>query len=105
MKEKRTLSKAVLAVEVISPSTRSHDLKLKLLLYREEGLSETWGIGPKKKAVIVACAGKPSTRCMTSRRLHSLGLPGSWIDVSWLWEDPLPPRLRRIKTILASCMS
>ncbi len=40
-------------VEVLSPSTRSKDMKLKLSKYMNAGVREYWMVDPKKKKVIV----------------------------------------------------
>jgi hypothetical protein len=34
-------------------------------------------------------------------RLASEALPGFWLDVAWLWQEPLPPTLACLRQILA----
>jgi hypothetical protein len=34
-------------------------------------------------------------------RLESQAVPGFWIDVSWLWQDPLPDELRCLEQLLS----
>jgi len=37
---------------------------------------------------------------ITSGRLESTVLEGFWLDVSWLWADPLPNRMACLRQIL-----
>jgi hypothetical protein len=37
----------------------------------------------------------------TEGRLDSTALPGYWLDVAWLWADPLPNPRRCLERILA----
>lgn len=95
--------KAVLAIEILSPSTRSHDLGLKREAYRVADLPETWFLDDRDKVVIVErrTPGGYERDTLGEGVLRSAGVPGFWLDVSWLWDDPLPNPGRCPEAILA----
>jgi len=94
---------ALLVVEVLSPSTRSHDLQRKSALYREAGTAETWFVDDRDHVVIVerrTARGYESSR-VESGPIRSTGLPGFWFDADWLWARPRPRLLACLDQILA----
>ena len=73
-------------------------------IYHEAGIREIWYVDDRDRVVRVDRReerglpnGFKSPRASTS----STALPGFWIDVSWLWADPLPNPRRCLETILA----
>jgi Uma2 family endonuclease len=103
---------ADLAIEIASYSHPRIDLKRKLPRYRQARVPEIWLIEPYAKFVQVEVlransphGGDPSgayeTRTLTSGRLTAASLPGFWIEVSWLWQDPPPSVLACLRQILA----
>lgn len=79
-------------VEVLSPSTRHHDLVDKAALYSESGVGETWFIDHRDQLVVVhrtLAPPLPGAEVRTGR-LDALAVPGFWVDVDWLWQTPLP---------------
>lgn len=50
-----------LVVEILSPSTRSRDLKLKRSVYERTGVTEYWAIDPDREVVDVFRASRPGT--------------------------------------------
>ena len=93
---KRTHPKALLVVEVFSPSTRTLDRGLKLDVYRDARIPEIWLVDSRNRQMIVERRGPKRYRRdeMSDGYLRSTSIPGFWIDVAWLWESPLPnPRL------------
>ena len=46
-------------------------------------------------------SGQMSVKLARIGRLESLAIPGFWIDVAWLWQDPLPDALHCLEQILA----
>lgn len=92
---------ADLAVEVISPESRARDRGEKFFEYEQGGIPEYWLIDPIReqaefyqrdlsgfyRPILPDAAGK----------YHSVVLPGLWLQVSWLWETPLPPLLSVLK--------
>ncbi len=95
--------KTLLVIEVLSPSNRAHDLERKAAIYREAGIPEVWYLDHRDRVLIVdRKAGETYSReRFTEGILQTVALSGFWIDVSWLWADPLPNRRRCLETILA----
>jgi Uma2 family endonuclease len=94
---------ADLVVEVLSESTRTHDLQHKAILYREEGVAELWLIDGRNHLLLVERRGADGYHAsrIEDGPHRSSAIPGFWIDVSWLWADPLPNARRCLETILA----
>lgn len=95
--------KAILVIEVLSDSTRKHDRGEKLAAYRDAGIPEIWLCDDRDRTVIAErlVDGRYHRREYTAGLLESASLPGFWIDLSWLWSDPVPNRRRCLETILA----
>lgn len=94
-----------LVVEVASQGTRMHDLRTKASAYRQHGVGEYWVVDPGRKLVIrhllPAETQAPYQASEHAQgRLESEAIPGFWLDVSWLWQDPLPDELRCLQQIL-----
>ena len=85
---------ACFVLEMLSPSTRSHDLGRKLQVYRDAGIPEIWLIdhlGRDRSVIVERKVGDGYRRESFERgRLDSTALPPFWIEVDWLWSDPLP---------------
>jgi Uma2 family endonuclease len=98
--------KALLVIEILSRSTRDHDLGLKLDAYRAAGIPEIWMCDERDRVVLVERRDGPGDGYRSERhtegRLDSTAIPGFWIDVSWLWADPLPNPRRCLEAILAA---
>lgn len=114
---------ADLVIEVASPTpanTVRRALQLKLPRYREAGIPEIWVVDPDSQSVRVevldtvplaadappVASQKPTPdryrlREVKAGRLESAVLPWFWIDVSWLWQRPMPPTLACVRQILA----
>jgi len=94
---------ALLVVEVLSRTTRDHDLREKGAIYREAGIIDVWFIDHRDRAVIVQrpTADGVETREVKSGSLHPTGLPGFWFDVAWLWAEPRPNLMHCLDRILA----
>lgn len=96
-----------LIVEVTSQGTRNHDLKTKASAYREHGVPEYWAVDPERRILFqhLLPSGPQApyqTREHTLDRLESQAISGFWLDVSWLWQAPLPDELRCLTQILAT---
>ena len=94
---------ASLVIEILSESTRIYDLEHKAILYREDGpVRSGWSM-----AAAGSCwwSGEDGEGYHASRiedgPYQSSAIPGFWIDVSWLWADPLPDCRRCLEKILA----
>ncbi len=81
-----------LVVEVISRSTRRHDLGDKRAAYRDGRIPEIWLIDPERRRfeVDVLEGVAYSTHVLETGRWLSRVLPGFSLDVGWLWAEPLP---------------
>lgn len=81
-----------LAIEVVSRSSRRHDLVEKLEHYRQWGVGEYWAVEREAQQLAVHVFGPdaPEANILRSGRLESVALPGFWIEVDWLWQRPLP---------------
>jgi Uma2 family endonuclease len=96
-------TRALLVVEVLSPSNREHDLETKAEIYHEAGIREIWYVDDRVRVLLIERReGEGYQTLQLTEGIHlSTALPGFWIDVSWLWADPLPNRRRCLETILA----
>jgi Uma2 family endonuclease len=94
---------ADLVIEVVSPGDVRRALRRKLPRYRQARIPEIWVVDPYAQALRVETFEGHSHRSreVTAGRLDSAVFPGFWIDVSWLWRQPLPPTLTCALQILA----
>jgi Uma2 family endonuclease len=90
---------APLVIEVISPSTRRYDLEEKSKDYDEAGVLEYWAVDSERCRVLVHRGGH--TEVWDSGKLESIAVPGFWVQAEWLWQDPLPGALTKLREILA----
>jgi Uma2 family endonuclease len=92
---------ADLVIEIASPGRL--DLRKKLPRYHEARLPEIWIIDPYAGSIRVDTLeeGAYRTRSHAAGPMYSAVLPGFWIDVAWLWQDPLPAPLSCLRQILA----
>jgi Uma2 family endonuclease len=93
-----------LVLETLSPSNRDIDLDDKRPAYREAGVQEIWFVDPKNQQVIIdRKRGKRYREQVTATgRVSSDVLDGFWIDVDWLWADPLPRKVDCLRAILGT---
>ena len=93
-----------LALEVLWPSNRDDDLLDKRPAFRAAGVGEIWFIDPIEQQVIVdRKRGRGYVEDIVTRgKVHSEVLPGFWLDVDWLWSDPLPDELDCLEEILGN---
>lgn len=90
---------ADLAIEIVSPESTGRDRAEKFDEYQAAGVRECWVIdvrpgqeradfwrldaGGRYRAVLPDANGS----------VHAAVLPGFWLDVTWLWQNPLPSAL------------
>jgi Uma2 family endonuclease len=93
---------ADLAVEIISPDSRARDRGEKFYEYEQGGVREYWLIDPVRKQAEFYELGKNGIyRLMNVGEdgiLRSQVLMGLWLQVSWLWQSPLPPLMTVLKS-------
>jgi Uma2 family endonuclease len=85
---------ADLVVEIVSPESAGRDRGEKFDEYEAGGVREYWLIDPQiewgafyhleEGCYRLAFSGKEG-------QYHALALPGFWLQVEWLWQEPLPP--------------
>lgn len=94
---------ALLVVEVLSSSNRSHDLKRKAAVYREARVPEIVFVDDRDKVLIVErlVGDAYETRRIEAGPWVSAAVDGLWLDVSWLWETPLPSQRECLDVVLA----
>jgi len=88
---------ADLVIEVISPDSVGRDRGDKYLEYESAGIPEYWLIDPRRGTVefyrLDANGHYQLTSPDDAGRYHALVIPGFWLDVTWLWQDPLPAEI------------
>jgi Uma2 family endonuclease len=86
---------ADLVIEIVSPESAPRDRGEKFYEYQEAGIPEYWLIDPQSQWA------EFYQRDERGRFQHALldpqgiyrsrVIPGFWLRVDWLWQDPLPP--------------
>lgn len=94
---------ADLVAEIISPESVGRDRGDKLYEYEAGGVLEYWLIDPQRRR-FEAYGLEASERYTLyfegeKGRYESRRLPGFWLDVEWLWRDPLPHPLEILGAI------
>ncbi len=94
----------ILVVEVVSPSTRSLDLVEKAHDYALAGIPEYWAVDREHRAFhfFTLYGERYREEVLHQGRLSSTVLPGFWLQVEWLWQDPLPSEWDVLERILKS---
>lgn len=92
---------ADLVVEIISPESRTRDRGAKFYEYEQGGVREYWLIDPlRKQAEFYQLGADGIYRLIppdSAGVYHSVVLPGLWLKVAWLWQQPLPTSLSVLK--------
>jgi Uma2 family endonuclease len=87
---------ADLVVEVVSPESRRRDRGEKLAEYEMGGVREYWIVDPEKQQADLFVLGADGRyerqRADAQGVYHSTLLPGLWLQIDWLWQDP-PPKV------------
>lgn len=89
---------ADLAVEIISPESVQRDREDKFNEYQSAGVREYWLLDPvSQQAEFYVLQNGQYERAQpdAANIYRSTVLAGFWIDVNWLWQQPLP-RLRDV---------
>ena len=89
-------------VEIASDSDPRLGVREKLPRYREAGIDEIWLVNPFEQTVLAEVKGLDGyvSQRLEAGRLTSRVVPGFWIDVGWLWLDPLPSTFACLREIL-----
>ena len=90
---------ADLAVEVVSPESMQRDRETKYGEYEQAGVREYWVLDPDTQRAdffVLSAAGRCEPMAPDASGVYrSAMLPGFWLNVNWLWQQPLPA-LRQI---------
>ncbi len=95
-------ARPLLVVEVVSPSTRTLDLVEKPHDYARAGIPEYWVVDREKRHFYFHVLSDEDYRVdvYPEGRMHSQVLPGFWLDVAWLWQEPLPSEWEVLNRVL-----
>ncbi len=83
-----------LAIEIVTPESRTRDRREKLREYEEAGVHEYWIFDfERRQAEFYGLddAGKYAALPVEDGIFRSVVLSGLWLKVEWLWQEPLPP--------------
>lgn len=94
---------ADVVVEITSPESIERDRGAKFVEYEAGGVPEYWLIDPLRQwaefyqlgqegRYTISCAGQSGV-------YRSTQLPGFWLRIEWLWQEPLPSPLRALAEI------
>lgn len=101
LRENHIAGPADLAVEIVSPDTRSRDTVDKLREYEEGGVREYWLIDPKARRFEIRVLESDGRYRLIQPDadgvMHSRILERLWLKSDWLWQQPLPPLLSILK--------
>jgi len=85
-----------IVVEVVSPSSVTEDRVRKFSEYEKAGVREYWLIDPRSRQqqadfyTLDESGVYQPLPIAENGRFHSHILPGFWLNLDWLWQDPLP---------------
>ena len=93
---------ADLVVEIISPDSLVRDRGEKFSEYERGGVREYWLLDPIRKVAdfyhLDGGVYRPA-RVGDDGRYESAVLPGFWLRIDWLWQEPTPPLLSIFKEL------
>jgi Uma2 family endonuclease len=94
---------ADLIVEIVSPESIGRDRGEKFVEYEAAGVKEYWLIDPlRQQAEFYQLDDQGvyhAAALDADGNYHSIMLPGFWLRVTWLWQQPLPPLLGILKEL------
>jgi Uma2 family endonuclease len=94
---------ADLVIEIASDGDPLLDEREKLPRYHAAGIPEVWVVSPQTSSVRcdrLGAEGSYRTERRSGGRISSTVLSGFWIDVDWLWQEPLPSTVRCLRSLL-----
>jgi Uma2 family endonuclease len=94
---------ADLAVEIVSPDSVGRDRGDKFYEYEAGGVPEYWLIDPQRQQAEFYQRGEDEHYHPLfpdeEGRYHAQTVPGFWLRVEWLWQEPLPSSIRAVGEI------
>jgi Uma2 family endonuclease len=91
---------ADLVIEVVSPDSTERDRGRKYVAYEKAGIPEYWLFDPvRQEAHFYRLGGDGHYHAIITEagRYTTSLLPGFWLQVEWLWADPLPSPIRLLR--------
>lgn len=82
-----------LAVEIVSPKSGKRDRVEKYAEYEHVGIRDYWILDPRKRraeAFALDPKGRYQPMPITDGILRSQAIPGFWLRLEWLWQQPAP---------------
>ena len=93
LREKHFEGAPSLVIEVVSEDSVDRDWRVKYLEYQAAGVGEYWVVDPLYKRIEVYALGDDRAYHAIGQvegKLASRAVPGFYIRLEWLWQDPLP---------------
>lgn len=100
IQKNRLVGPADLAIEIISPESRTRDRKEKFSEYEQAGVEEYWLLDPERKQAEfyrLDAHGIYQITPLGEGVFRSEVLTGLELDTAWLWQEPLPPLMQVLK--------
>jgi Uma2 family endonuclease len=83
-----------LVIEIVSPESVGRDRGEKFVEYEAGGVREYWLIDPDRQQAEFYQLDETGRYHLAAidkdGRFHSTVLPNFWLQVDWLWQEPLP---------------
>ena len=83
-----------MVVEIISTGSRKRDRKDKFTEYESAGIPEYWLLDPIRKQAEFYRIGEDNfyhlVPISNDGIYRSEVIPGFWLNINWLWKEPLP---------------
>jgi len=106
LKETYLEGPADLVIEIVSPESRLRDRGEKFAEYEIGGVREYWLLDLDERRAdfyVLGSDGRYERKVADQEGIYrSQVIPGFWLVIDWLWQEPLPPILdvlRRLKLI------
>lgn len=94
---------ADLVIEIVSPESVGRDRGEKFVEYETAGVKEYWLIDPDRQQAEFYQLAKTGryqlARIDPAGRFHSTILSNFWLQVDWLWQEPLPKVLSVVREL------
>jgi Uma2 family endonuclease len=99
----RVMGPPDLAMEFVSPDSIERDYETKRALYQQFKVEEYWIIDEMEQRVTLLRLNRQGIYREIRPRggeLHSQVVPGFWLRLEWLWQDPLPLETEILQQLL-----
>jgi Uma2 family endonuclease len=92
---------ADLVIEIVSPDLRALDRVIKRQVYEKHGVREYWLVDPERHSATFYLLEKDRFEEVPIQYgiYRSQAVPGFWLKVDWLWQEPLPPVLEVLREL------